>query len=101
MASSKFMFDEDFAGNFVAGQVVDCEIRDDGTTLVDSVAIVNTVALLEYGHYIDKSAQSTNLKESFKSEALNLWQRVCESEMTYDDSMEVISYISTLFMDIN
>lgn len=41
------------------------------------------------------------VKDALKSKALELWQELNESELSYDDFVEVQEHILTLFSDIN
>lgn len=47
---SLFEFDKDFAGNWKAGQIVNCEEKPDGI-LVDRVALINKKLLESAGHW--------------------------------------------------
>ena len=47
---SLFEFDKDFAGNWKAGQIVNCEEKSDGI-LVDRVALINKKLLESVGHW--------------------------------------------------
>lgn len=41
------------------------------------------------------------MKEELKDKALELWQSLNESELSYEDFVEVQDYIISLFNDIN
>lgn len=98
--TSIFVFNEDYANNWAKGQEVECELRDDGI-LVDGVALMPAEELLQHGEFKDQQPQVKATKTAIKSKALELWQGLNESELPYEDFVEVQEYIFTLFSDIN
>lgn len=42
-----------------------------------------------------------NIKEDIKNKSLELWQKLNESELPYEDFEEVQDYIINLFLSIN
>ena len=97
---SKFVFDEDFAGNWVKGQTVPCE-QVDGDYIVDGVAKISAGELMRHGHFEDEQSQVEFTKDGLKAQALNLWQQLNEAELPYKDFVEVQEHIINLFSDIN
>ena len=95
-----FVFNEGYANNWVKGQEVECELRDDGI-LVDGVVLMPAEELLNHGEFKDQQPQVEATKTAIKSKALELWQGLNESELPYEDFVEVQEYILTLFSDIN
>lgn len=59
----KFRFSQDFANNWKENDCVTCEVRKDGTTLVDGVALVNTHELVKHGYF-----ESTEFNENWTEE---------------------------------
>ena len=55
-----FVFDQDFANNFVKGQVVPVEEREDGMLIDGVVLIPRKYELLFYGHWEDDPICSKN-----------------------------------------
>lgn len=53
--SSIFVFNKDFANNWVKGQEVICEAKPDNEFLVDGVALIPAKELLKYGEFKDES----------------------------------------------
>lgn len=100
MVAGEFIFDRDFAGNWTAGQVVVCEPKDENKTLVDGVALIDTIDLLNHGHYVDKS-MNQSLVDALKHEATLLWQKMCESDISCEQTQEIIDYVVELFLDTN
>lgn len=96
-----FVFSKDFANNWVAGQEVICEVRDNGKVLVDAVAEIEMEELLKHGCFESEQTQVESQKTMLKSQATDLWQRLCESELPYEDFVEVQNFIINLFYDIN
>ena len=97
-----FTFTKDFANNWVAGQEVICEERDNGRkVLIDAVAEVDMEDLLNHGHFESPQTRIESMKTVLKSQATDLWQRLCESELPYEDFVEVQSFIINLFYDSN
>lgn len=98
--TSIFVFNKDYANNWVKGQEVECELTDGGI-LVDGVALIPAEELLKHGEFKDQQPQVEATKTAIKSKALELWQGLNESELPYEDFVEVQEYILTLFSDIN
>lgn len=98
--TSIFVFNKDYANNWVKGQEVECELTDNGI-LVDGVALIPAEELLKHGEFKDQQPQVEATKTAIKSKALELWQGLNESELPYEDFVEVQEYILTLFSDIN
>lgn len=96
-----FTFTKNFANNWVAGQEVICEMRDNGKVLVDAVAEVDTEELMKHGYFESEQTQVESEKTVLKSQAMELWQKLCESELPYEDFVEVQEFIINLFQDIN
>ena len=96
-----FIFTKNFANNWVAGQEVICEVRDNGKVLVDAVAEVDAEELMKHGHFETKQTQIEGEKAVLKSQATELWQKLCEAELPYEDFVEVQEFIINLFHDIN
>lgn len=96
-----FIFTEDFANNWVAGQCVICESKDEGMTLVDGVALIHTEELMKHGYFENERTRIQGNKDVIKSKATELWQQLNESELPYDDFVEVQQFIINLFYDIN
>lgn len=53
---SQFRFNEDFAGNWQAGQIVTCEEKSDGY-LVDNVALIDKNELLKHGEFLTMNVE--------------------------------------------
>ena len=53
--SSIFVFNKNFANNWVKGQKVTCEAKPDNEFLVDGVALIPAKELLKYGEFRDES----------------------------------------------
>ena len=53
---SEFRFNEDFVGNWEAGQIVTCEEKNDGY-LVDNVALIEKDELLKHGEFITMNVE--------------------------------------------
>lgn len=53
--SSIFVFNKDFANNWVKGQEVTCEAKPNNEFLVDGVALIPAKELLKYGEFKDDS----------------------------------------------
>ena len=97
-----FIFNEDYANNWVAGQVVRCElVPQKNEILVDNVALIPVEELLKHGSFQDQHMQVEATKTAIKNKALELLQQLQESELPYDDFVEVQEHIITLFSDIN
>lgn len=96
-----FTFTEDFANNWVAGQEVICEMRDNGKVLVDAVAEIEMEELLKHGHFESEQTQVESIMAMFRSQAIDLWQRLRESELSYEDFLKVRFFIIDLFDDIH
>ena len=50
---------------------------------------------------MSKEHKAETVKDTLKNKALELWQELNESELSYEDFIEVQEYILTLFSDIN
>lgn len=50
-----FVFNKDFANNWVKGQEVTCEAKSNNEFLVDGVALIPAKELLKYGEFKDES----------------------------------------------
>lgn len=53
---SQFRFNEDFAGNWQAGQIVICEEKSEGY-LVDNVALIDKNELLKHGEFLTTNVE--------------------------------------------
>lgn len=53
---SQFRFNEYFAGNWEAGQIVNCEEKNDGY-LVDNVALIDKDELLKHGEFLTMNVE--------------------------------------------
>lgn len=53
---SQFRFNEDFAGNWEAGQIVTCEEKSDGY-LVDNIALIDKDELLKHGEFLTMNVE--------------------------------------------
>lgn len=60
---SEFRFNEDFAGNWEAGQIVICEEKSDGY-LVDNAALIDKNELLKHGEFITMNVEILGQFES-------------------------------------
>lgn len=98
-----FTFTEDFANNWVKDQCVICEIRDNGTVLVDGVAVIDETELRKHGYFEGEEPQSVveSRKSDLKSKATDLWSELQQSGLPYEDFVEVQEFVITLFNDIN
>ena len=60
--TKNFVFDQDFANNFVKGQIVSVEEREDGMLIDGVVLIPRKYELLFYGHWEDNPICFQKLK---------------------------------------
>ena len=96
MKANMFVFTKDFANNWVKGQKVVCETKEDGNTLVDGIALIPTEELLKHGEYKSKEVETQAVKEVLKGKAFELIYQLHASELPYEDSIEVKEYILSL-----